>query len=83
MPEDGIVHGCELSYVHGGSYTAENPNVFGFEGVDMPLGNETSNLELSRTRRRTWLSFAGHLNPNRLGNLGGRTAEISYWYVCV
>lgn len=72
VPEMGIVHGSELAYVFGSSYTAGNPYVFGFEGSYMPFPNVTSDLGLSLVVQKAWLSFAGHLDPNQLGDLGGQ-----------
>jgi carboxylesterase type B len=67
VPEQGIVHGSELSYVFGRSYTAGNPYA-GTVGVI----SEKGDLELSGVVQKAWLSFAAHGDPNRLGDLGGQ-----------
>jgi carboxylesterase type B len=69
VPEDGIVHGSELPYVFGGSYTAGNPYVVGGAGIGGV--EEAGDLKLSGVVQKAWLAFAGYLDPNRLGCLGG------------
>jgi carboxylesterase type B len=70
VPEDGVVHGSELSYVFGRSYTAGNPYALGFGLADVLFPDDANDLELSGVVQRAWLSFARHLDPNRLGGLG-------------
>jgi carboxylesterase type B len=75
VPEQGIVHGSDVPYVFGPSIT---PN------ISAPL-----DLSLSLVVQKAWLSFAAHLNPNRLGDLNGedwpryRTSRSMVLSICL
>lgn len=56
-PEQGIVHAADLPYLFGPSYE--------------PKLNAPLDLALSLVLQKAWISFAAHLDPNKLGDLAG------------
>jgi carboxylesterase type B len=56
-PEQGIVHAADVPFVFGPSIT--------------PYINAPLDLALSFIVQKAWISFAVHMDPNKLGSLGG------------